>query len=52
MIEDSLFFQKQQDAVCAPGRQAELVITGLKILIFNMRRKYKEKKEKGTIFFL
>lgn len=48
MIED-YFFQKQQDTVCAPGRQTELVIMGLKTFIFNIRRKYNE--EKGTFFF-
>lgn len=47
MIEDSLYFP-QQDTVCGPGRQAELVIMGLQTFIFNIRRKYKEKK--GTFF--
>lgn len=43
MIEDSLYFL-QHDAVCAPGRQTEPVIMGLKTFIFYVRRKYKEKK--------
>lgn len=43
------FFQKQQDRVCAPGRETELVIMGLKTFIFCIRRKYNKKK--GTLFF-